>query len=349
MLPSLFFLLIVLTAAQISTYELTIASKSFERISRSTVFSKEDFEGENDPFIHLSAKQATDNIDFLLFSSQNYRALKQEYSPEALAGILCEEISYRNDSVSDIRSYITETDAYYTFVVNCNEHEVNATVVQEVLNPYGYIPADEAYMLKFHIMCLVAYVILLAVWTGLLVYYRWATVPIQKVIFPLVIILNIVAHCLLIANWLYANQTGDRSVVWVLGMLMFGALRSAISWFLFLVVSKGWGVSRKTLGLTAIKLLLASILYYPSLLFYNLFLYLRSQDQTDFTTLTFVSIPVIILTFILYLWTFKALAHERSKLDSLRMNHKVKIYDQMVHLSIVIFACQACWYVIEKY
>lgn len=299
-------------------------------------------------------------MDFLLLHSNSYRSLNEEYSASSIVEIFCEEIAFRNESLEvpnlvtpTQRTYITSTDAYYTLAVNCHDYEVNVTVTQEVLNPYGYIPADEAYMLKvrhrqFHIISVVVYTASLIVWICLLVYYRWAVVPIQRTIFPVVIILNILTHCLNIANWLYANKTGDRSVVWVLGMLMFSALKISISWFLFLVVSKGWGVSRKTLGLTTIKLLLASILYYPSLLIYNLFLYLRSQDQTDFTTLTLVSLPVIILTFILYVWTFKALAHERSKLDSLRMFHKVKIYDQIVHLSIVIFTCQACWYVTEK-
>jgi hypothetical protein len=248
---------------------------------------------------------------------------------------------------------LAATDAYYTYAVNCHEFAVNATVVQEVLNPYGFIPADEAYMLQvsdrqFHISCLVVFFLLTVVWCALLYYYRWATVAVQKLIFPIVFALNIVSYSLQIANWLYANQTGDRSVIWVLGMLMFSSLKTSISWFLFLVVSKGWGVSRKTLGQTTLKLLLASILYYPSLLFYNLFLYQRTQDQTDFTTLTLISVPVILLTVVLYVWTFKALYHERAKLDSLRKVRKVRLYDQLIRLAVVVICCQVVWYVTEK-
>ncbi|PWA01684.1 hypothetical protein BB558_002188 [Smittium angustum] len=194
-------------------------------------------------------------------------------------------------------------------------------------NWYGYLPASEYIKLSFYRTLTLFYAICWIIW-AYMSYRVWSDVlPLQHHIWFLIGIM-IVNMGLSYTYWENYNFSGTTNTFLAIAMVFFGAARNSLSFFLFLVVSLGWGIVRPTLGSTMKKCVALLVLHFISGCIYGTSVAFRDQNELNDMSL-FVVLPISIFTTIYYVWTMKAVLATTHILETRRQSYKLDMFNKM--------------------
>jgi len=252
------------------------------------MYSKKSWGGTIDPFILVkfrpdSTEDDTDPIASLIIfewedegligrvppgadSTQDRETI---CSPETVAAGLCkeEEIGsfilapnatdlWKNPIYSEaihlkdpkaINYPIRRTGYYCVSTFAYSDHEYDAVV--EFRNAYGELPAAQIAKLPFYGGLTITYAVLGAFWAFLYVQNRSDILPVQNYITATIVFL-IVEQLMTWGFYDYQNRHGNNALnkVFMLVVSILNAGRNSLSFFLLLIVCKGYGVVKLSLG-----------------------------------------------------------------------------------------------------
>lgn len=204
---------------------------------------------------------------------------------------------------------------------------------QDAVNPYGRLPALDYPRLPFYGVLSLTYLAIGLAWlikSGL----HWREIlPVQ----------NYIGGVLLFIMVDYAFQFGyyehynlnDSSSKFLLGVcIMLNATRVALSFFLVLIVSLGYGVMKPSLGSEMRKCQINGVVMFICMIIFNIGLTFPAAQQNAFYSLICI-VPLSLSLSYTVGWIMKALKATIMHLELRRQTYKVSMYRWLRAILIV--------------
>mmetsp|Transcript_5560 Transcript_5560/g.5744 ORF Transcript_5560/g.5744 Transcript_5560/m.5744 type:complete len:522 (-) Transcript_5560:124-1689(-) len=243
--------------------------------------------------------------------------------------------------------------AVYVFLLSVCDPDGSPITIDgpmEIMNPYGYLPADLFGNLPFYGAISCAYLIVGVAWLILLYAYSSEILPLQLWI-TAVLGLGLIETTLLFAHYLNWNDAGIPSAAITVVGLIFGVSKRAVSRALVLMVSMGYGVVRPSLGEDLKKVLYLCGGYYTLSVVFTLASNVPAKSQIvgdpEFSDL--LSLVVFMLAMvdtIFYVWILTSLNNLIISLRSRQQMVKLALYTKfriILFLSL-LFSCSWAMY-----
>jgi len=241
-------------------------------------------------------------------------------------------VPLRDFEMEDPLFEVKESGNYFMIIANCDDDGLGVITLgnMEWKSVGGYLPGDMFYLMYFYGATTAVYLVLgLWYYSGMRMFQE-AAIPIQKY-FLGTIILGFLATGFQGLNLLYWNAAGIRSpaVVWI--ALALGTLFKASLSCLGVMVAKGWGVVRDTLGLTLCKIILLGLLY-SGLALVRDFLQLASssaslvssKEQEEFDLALVLTLVIFCINVGFYFWIIYSARATADYLKNMNQTSKLR-------------------------
>jgi hypothetical protein len=211
---------------------------------------------------------------------------------------------------------ITKTGMYNLFFISCDPKLRGFTMSGKTVwrNPGGYLPGRMAPLMKFYVLMLLAYLLVMVVWFSQYIRFWRDILPIQNWI-TLVIALGLFEMTLWYFEYLNFNSSGVRPVGITTWVVTVGAIRKTISRLLILSISMGYGVVRPTLGGLTSKVLLLGLTYFLASEMLDIAENVGTINDISGKAKLFLVLPDAFLDAFLILWIFTSLSRTLEKLQ----------------------------------
>jgi len=215
----------------------------------------------------------------------------------------------------------------------------------------GYVPGH-LYGLMFFYAALTVYYFVLAFFykCGMRI-FQDAAIPIQKYIFATILLgfLELLCRAIDLGYW---DMNGQRSVYVLYASLGLGVLKRGISNSLGVMVAKGWGIVRESLGLALAKIIMLGLIYTGLTGFRDFSLIVAEEDvekisvteETElFDIALILTLVIMVLDLIFYFWILDSLNATTDYLRNMNQTSKLRRHLRLRCLMLTSMTIAAAW------
>jgi len=245
---------------------------------------------------------------------------------------------------------IKKTGVHYLTFSSCNPTTGDVLIDGHNvwMNPYGYLPGEQYYNLPFFLAMIVLYILAVAVWGGLLVFYREETVRVHFHI-GIVLVLALLEVILWYVYLQNFNTDGHRSTALAILSAMASTLKKTVSRLLILAVCMGYGIVRPVLPARCQRYAFGFAYCICSFVL-DIMKAHESQNRSDlYSVLVLVSVTVAVLDFVFYLWTFMSLYDTVELLEEKQQRMKLNLYRKFIWVLVACLLLSCAWVFYQVY
>eukprot|EP00922_Rhytidocystis_sp_ex-Travisia-forbesii_P014864 GHVS01022224.1.p1 GENE.GHVS01022224.1~~GHVS01022224.1.p1 ORF type:complete len:545 (+),score=45.94 GHVS01022224.1:150-1784(+) len=240
---------------------------------------------------------------------------------------------------SMVRS-LDKTDTYLLIISNCGSPPLSSGSLEGrvvVRNSYGYLPGIDFPKMQFYFYMSLAYVVVLGIWTGLLLWNCKNAIHFHYCIEGVIILglLECIMQFAYYADW---NSSGSSNSVLLVMSILTAVFKNIFSYMLVLVASLGWGVTKPSLERPVIFKIQAVVLLYIVLdsirQVTDEFIYSPHLPVAQFLLVVCCIIPISILNGIVFYWIFSSLTDLLEVLEEQKQFEKLQIFKRLLAVLI---------------
>ncbi|CAJ1961071.1 unnamed protein product [Cylindrotheca closterium] len=217
----------------------------------------------------------------------------------------------------------------------------------------GYVPGHLYGLMVFYAALTVYYFVLAFFYKCGMRMFQDAAIPIQKYIFATILLgfLEVLCRAVDLGFW---DVHGQRSIYVLYAALGLGVLKRGISNSLGVMVAKGWGIVRESLGLALAKIIMLGLIYTGLTGFRDFSLIVAEEDvekisvteETElFDIALILTLVIMVLDLIFYFWILDSLNATTDYLRNMNQTSKLRRHLRLRCLMLTSMSIAAAWLV----
>ena len=203
-----------------------------------------------------------------------------------------------------------------------------------IVNPYGHIPARMYGIFPFTKLLVMVYTLLVIVWLVRCCWYRKELMSVHIMVTTVLgtFLFDVIVRLINLYNY---NEEGEYTIRLTMFSLIITSLTHTVARCLTIMIAKGLGVSKATLGNTTWKIVVVCIAYFCLSLWDSIITTFSRSSEVNMSRV----IATSIMDSLIYFWILKSLLDTIQELEDKKQTGKLDVFlslRTMIIIAVII-------------